>query len=256
MDNYSTQNFDSCMVAAANQQHDISQSVNSQSQAEQAQTQGNHDEQQQQQQQQQQQTKQTHQDQSNTQQNITLTPVRLPAILDGEHFTVTKVENSNVTVRCSYCHRCLNGNLKSTGNFLSHIKRVHPLLVDKIKGKSSQRRPAVVYVDSALNDKCSDNTRDEFVINKEESYDQPSDWNDSFTRRHTVEEQEPVTDQMRVTTHNSFVMEDEYDAIGRNVAAKLRNMRMDQRIIAEKLLNDILFEAQLGNLSRESNIHV
>ena len=51
-------------------------------------------------------------------------------------------------------------------------------------------------------------------------------------------------------------MEDEYDAIGRNVAAKLRNMRLDQRIIAEKLLNDILFEAQLGNLHRDSSIHV
>lgn len=51
-------------------------------------------------------------------------------------------------------------------------------------------------------------------------------------------------------------MEDEFDAIGRNVAAKLRNMKMDQRIIAEKLLNDILFEAQLGNLHRDSSINV
>lgn len=52
------------------------------------------------------------------------------------------------------------------------------------------------------------------------------------------------------------MMEDEYDAIGRNVAAKLRNMRLDQRIIAEKLVNDILFEAQLGNLHRDSSINV
>lgn len=51
-------------------------------------------------------------------------------------------------------------------------------------------------------------------------------------------------------------MEDEFDAIGRNIAAKLRSMKLDQRIIAEKLLNDILFEAQLGNLHKDSNIHV
>lgn len=76
-----------------------------------------------------------------------------------------------------------------------------------------------------------------------------------FSRRRPVEESD-ATDQLRVTPHNSFVMEDEFDAIGRNVAAKLRNMRLEQRIIAEKLLNDILFEAQLGNLSRDSNIHV
>lgn len=114
-DNYSASDFDSCMVAAANQQRD----VNSQSQAEQVQTQDDHDKQQQQ-------TDQTHQItqqvQPVTPSNMPLTPIRLPAILDGEFFTVTKVEDSNVTVRCSYCQRFLNGNLKSTGNFLSHIK--------------------------------------------------------------------------------------------------------------------------------------
>lgn len=62
---------------------------------------------------------------------------------------------------------------------------------------------------------------------------------------------------LRVSHNNAYVAEnDEFDAIGKNVAAKLRNMRTEQRIIAEKLLNDILFEAQLGNLHRDSNIHV
>lgn len=61
---------------------------------------------------------------------------------------------------------------------------------------------------------------------------------------------------LRVPHNNSIIGEnDEFDAIGKNVAAKLRNMRIDQRIIAEKLLNDILFEAQLGNLQRDSSIH-
>lgn len=59
---------------------------------------------------------------SNVQTNLTLTPVRLPAILDGEFFQVVRVEDTNVTVRCLQCQKLLNGNLKSTGNFLSHIK--------------------------------------------------------------------------------------------------------------------------------------
>lgn len=60
--------------------------------------------------------------QSNFQHDMTLTPVRLPAILDGEFFTVIRVDDSNVSVRCNQCQKMLNGNLKSTGNFLSHIK--------------------------------------------------------------------------------------------------------------------------------------
>lgn len=55
-------------------------------------------------------------------QNMTLTPIRLPAILDGEFFSVVRVDDTNVTVRCQQCNKLLNGNLKSTGNFLSHIK--------------------------------------------------------------------------------------------------------------------------------------
>lgn len=117
MDSYSTQNFDSCMMVSENQQCNMSQSVNNQSQTGQIQTQEDHDKQQQ--------MEQTHQitqqNQLNTE-NKVLTPIRLPAILDGEYFTVTKVEDSNVTVRCSQCKRHLSGNLKSTGNFLSHIK--------------------------------------------------------------------------------------------------------------------------------------
>ncbi|XP_071447077.1 uncharacterized protein [Hetaerina americana] len=44
--------------------------------------------------------------------------------------------------------------------------------------------------------------------------------------------------------------EDEFDYVGKNVSAKLRSLPRDQRIFAEKLVNDILFEAELGNLNR------
>lgn len=136
MDNFPMQNYENKMetfetynesaVTTANRQREITQtqSVNSQTPTQQMQVQNqeNRDTLVLQQQQQQHQPHQMTQIQSNAQQSTTLTPVRLPAILDGEYFTVTRVEDTNVTVRCQQCQKLLNGNLKSTGNFLSHIK--------------------------------------------------------------------------------------------------------------------------------------
>ncbi|OAD54010.1 hypothetical protein WN48_08430 [Eufriesea mexicana] len=256
-----TESFDTCMIDAANQQREISETVSGQASSEtvEVENQENHEtsslhqQQHEPEQHQQDQPNEISQIQSNTQQSMTLTPIRLPAILDGEFFTVIRVEDSNVTVRCLQCQKHLNGNLKSTGNFLSHIKRVHPFMVDKIKCKSNQRKPAMIYIDLSA-DKCPE--IDEWQPGNEESYDQSNEWSDTpLIRRRKLEEAE-CSDLLKISHNNSFVMEDEFDAIGRNVAAKLRNMRLDQRIIAEKLLNDILFEAQLGNLHRDSNIHV
>ncbi|KAH8407336.1 hypothetical protein KR215_004019 [Drosophila sulfurigaster] len=53
------------------------------------------------------------------------------------------------------------------------------------------------------------------------------------------------------TTHRH---EDEYDAIGVNVASKLRSINHTQRIIAEKLISDVLFNAQLDNLTVNSSL--
>lgn len=89
-----------------------------------------------------------------------------------------------------------------------------------------------------------------------ESYEhQNADWNDASLIRRS-DESESTSTPLRISHNNSFMMEDEYDAVGYNVAAKLRSMRVDQRIIAEKLVNDVIFEGQLGNLRRNSNIHV
>ncbi|XP_053983087.1 uncharacterized protein LOC128878694 [Hylaeus volcanicus] len=280
MDTFPTQryetkieSFDTCMIDATNQQREIPQTVSGQvpPQTVEIENQENHEtptlhQQQESQQHQQEQPNQMTQIQSNTQQSMTLTPIRLPAILDGEFFTVIRVEDTNVTVRCLQCQKHLNGNLKSTGNFLSHIKRVHPFMVDKIKCKSNQRKPAMVYIDLSA-DKCPELVRtkrgyrkcyktEECQAGNEETYDQPNEWTEPPLIRRRKSEETESTDLLKISHNNSFVMEDEFDAIGRNVAAKLRNMRLDQRIIAEKLLNDILFEAQLGNLHRDSNIHV
>ncbi|CAK1550716.1 unnamed protein product [Leptosia nina] len=44
-------------------------------------------------------------------------------------------------------------------------------------------------------------------------------------------------------------VDDEYDAIGINVAAKLRSLPPNMRIRAEKLINDVLFQAQTNTLT-------
>ncbi|XP_012161773.1 uncharacterized protein LOC105665415 [Ceratitis capitata] len=56
------------------------------------------------------------------------------------------------------------------------------------------------------------------------------------------------------TTTATHRQDDEYDAIGINVASKLRVMNPTQRIIAEKLISDVLFNGQLDNLSVNSTL--
>lgn len=48
-----------------------------------------------------------------------------------------------------------------------------------------------------------------------------------------------------------IVTEDRCDIIGKNVAMKLRALDAKQIIVAEKLINDLLFEAEIGNLTPE-----
>ncbi|KAM7360898.1 uncharacterized protein ACRADG_008487 [Cochliomyia hominivorax] len=56
------------------------------------------------------------------------------------------------------------------------------------------------------------------------------------------------------TTTGAQRPEDEFDAIGINVASKLRVMNTHQRIVAEKLISDVLFNGQLDNLTVNSHL--
>lgn len=47
-------------------------------------------------------------------------------------------------------------------------------------------------------------------------------------------------------------LEDQYDHFGKSLAAKMRNITNTQRIYAEKLVNDVMFAAELGHLSSAS----
>lgn len=46
--------------------------------------------------------------------------------------------------------------------------------------------------------------------------------------------------------------EDRYDLLGRSIAMKLRSLDKRQRLIAEKIINDTLFDAEMGNLNTEA----
>jgi hypothetical protein len=48
--------------------------------------------------------------------------------------------------------------------------------------------------------------------------------------------------------------EDMFEITGKHVASKLRILTKEQRIIAEKLINDVLYAAQLGTLTRNSRL--
>ena len=43
---------------------------------------------------------------------------------------------------------------------------------------------------------------------------------------------------------------DRFTVLGEHIGMKLRTLAPSQRIIAEKLINDVLFEAELNNLNR------
>jgi len=50
--------------------------------------------------------------------------------------------------------------------------------------------------------------------------------------------------------------EDMFEITGKNVASNLRILTKEQRIMAKKLINDELYEAQLGSLTRNSRLIV
>lgn len=50
--------------------------------------------------------------------------------------------------------------------------------------------------------------------------------------------------------------EDEFDVTGKHIGNKLRNVTRDQMIFAERIIMDVLYEAQLGTLNRSSKLQV
>lgn len=51
-------------------------------------------------------------------------------------------------------------------------------------------------------------------------------------------------------------VEDEFDVIGKNVAHKLRTFPKEIKIVAEKLINDIFFECEMGNINKYTRLNL
>lgn len=53
---------------------------------------------------------------------------------------------------------------------------------------------------------------------------------------------------------NSLPQEDVFDVFGKHIANKLRSLNNVQNVFAHKLINDVLFEAEMENLSRSFQV--
>lgn len=57
----------------------------------------------------------------------------VPKLLDGKYFTIVNRQDFNITAKCAICGQERKGTVLSTGNFMDHIKKSHPELVDEVK---------------------------------------------------------------------------------------------------------------------------
>lgn len=57
--------------------------------------------------------------------------LNIPRLLDGTFFSIVKTEGSKIVAKCSNCGKERKGEITSTGNFMDHIKKWHPGLVEK-----------------------------------------------------------------------------------------------------------------------------
>ncbi|XP_023228021.1 uncharacterized protein LOC111628457 [Centruroides sculpturatus] len=66
-------------------------------------------------------------------------------------------------------------------------------------------------------------------------------------------DQESLTNEILLTVKDHFkkphVQNDRFDIFGKNVAMKLRGLPKQQMLIAEKLINETLFQAEMGTLT-------
>lgn len=55
-----------------------------------------------------------------------------PKILDGTYFIVESKIGQQIVAQCVECQKPISGSQCSTGNFIKHIRRIHPQLTQKL----------------------------------------------------------------------------------------------------------------------------
>lgn len=79
---------------------------------------------------------------------------KLPRLLDGKYFEITKREGTKIEAVCTACKKLRKGNLTSTGNFMDHLRKSHPELVTEAE---SYKKSGVKNV---INDKTQKTIQD------------------------------------------------------------------------------------------------
>lgn len=79
--------------------------------------------------------------------------------------------------------------------------------------------------------------------------------NSSARKRKGVPNEDDTTEVMRLVGRKleSLQADDAFTVFGKHVANKLRGVTSSQNAIAQKLISDVLFEAELGALTRNKN---
>lgn len=67
---------------------------------------------------------------------------------------------------------------------------------------------------------------------------------------------EPIKEILSYIAQRIDNNRDEFDIFGKNVALELRKMTDQQRIIAKKLMNDVIFHGQLEHLTVDTQIQI
>lgn len=59
--------------------------------------------------------------------------ISIPKLLDGKYFQIVSRDGIQVKATCMQCGKMRSGQTKSTGNFMEHIRKDHPCLIDVIE---------------------------------------------------------------------------------------------------------------------------
>lgn len=59
-------------------------------------------------------------------------PDNVPRLLDGKYFTIIKQDGTRVEAECTICKKVRKGDVRSTGNFMEHLRKSHSEIVHEV----------------------------------------------------------------------------------------------------------------------------
>lgn len=145
----------------------------------------------------------------------------------------------NTKARCKICGTILKAHIKSIKGHVegkkhkensAHSSLSQTSIVDSLPQKEQSSPPSTEQ-------EHSPNTSEQAVSEEMQNEDM-SDHRPSL-----------MSERLRYD-----ITDDEFNIAGKHIASKLKVLSWDQKLYAERLINEVLFEAQLGNLSRDCKL--